>query len=143
MDWSSGKTLLRQALDWNSGKTLLKQMTNRIKFWGGNNATLDYALQKEKETQNLASRFAATKTEGRSSYAFKLLSLSSLNIFILNIHIYPYFISVFGNTLCISNSVTENTYCVYSIMTGGFYSNVQYLTLEQRRAKQTVFPNIW
>ncbi|XP_065887626.1 uncharacterized protein [Dysidea avara] len=67
MDWSSGKTLLRQALDWNSGKTLLKQMTNRIKFWGGNNATLDYALQKEKETQNLASRFAATKTEAMSS----------------------------------------------------------------------------
>lgn len=41
-------------------------MTNRVKFWRPNSTTLDYALQKEKEIQKLASTFAATKTEGRT-----------------------------------------------------------------------------
>jgi len=63
MDWRSGKSFLRRALD---QKTLLRQVTNRVKFWGGNHTILAHALQKEKETEKLASRFAATKTEGIS-----------------------------------------------------------------------------
>ena len=43
-----------------------KQMMNRVKFWCGNNTALEHALHKEKETKKLASKFATTKTEGKS-----------------------------------------------------------------------------
>ena len=60
----SSKTLLRHTLGRRSNK--FKQMTNKVKFWGGNNTALEHALQKEKETKKLANKFATTKTEGKS-----------------------------------------------------------------------------
>ena len=53
------------AMDRNN-KNVLKQMKDRIKSWSGNNSSLSFALQEEKETQRLAERFAATKNNGKT-----------------------------------------------------------------------------
>ena len=49
-----------------NNKNVLRQMKDRIKSWSGNNSSLSFALQEEKETQRLAERFAATKNNGKT-----------------------------------------------------------------------------
>jgi len=52
-------------MDWKSGRVLLKQMTDKIKSKGSSNSPLWEAVQREKDAQNLAGKFAAMKTSGK------------------------------------------------------------------------------